>query len=169
MLFTLLSSPRQQRFRNVWGSRRAPLDLEMSLIAEETPPRSISHINFDPEAPIALVVPFANIGDAREKHGEGESDQSFIKTLGARAQAQAAVGSDIEIDIHGQMLVGSEIVDNALTLFAVDHVGIETARALGLKCSNPSDRLPAQCVYIAVVRNFERNVLAALWKHDATP
>jgi hypothetical protein len=32
------------------------------------------HCDFNPKAAADLVVPFANIGDAREQHGERESD-----------------------------------------------------------------------------------------------
>jgi len=112
----------------------SPVYCERSFIAEERPPDFVGHFDLDAVALGCFIVPFADISDAGEEHRELEGDGAFVEALCAAAEAQASGGGiDGEIDIDRQMLMGAEVVDDLLSALAVDHVGIEAARAAGLK------------------------------------
>src|SRR5579872_2187230 len=167
-LFSAFGSLRQQHFRGA-GSNGAPLDLEMSLVTEQPPPYAVLYDNFDPKTARHLVVPFADIGNARKQNGKRKRDWPFVEALAARSQMQSPIGSDAEIDIHCQVLMSPEIVNDTLPPFAVDHVRIKAPRTLGLKCSNPCDGLPTQRIDISVIRNLKRNLSTTLREHNPTP
>src|SRR5258708_2366636 len=115
----------------------------MSSVAEQSPPRPVPHNDFDPKALAALLVPFANFGNARKKHWEGEPDWAFVEALRVGPQEQAPIGGDADIDIHCEVLMGSEIIDDAMALFTVDHVCVKTPGALRMEGPDPRDRLAA--------------------------
>jgi hypothetical protein len=51
------------------------------------------NVDVDPETLGGFVVPFADVGDAGEEHGEAEADDVLVEALLAAAEAQAASGS----------------------------------------------------------------------------
>src|SRR5574341_429445 len=67
------------------------------------------------------------------------------------------------------MLVRAQIVYNALTLLAINHISVKAPWRLVVKSPDPRDRLAAQIVYKSVVFNRERNVLSFLRKHNPAP
>src|SRR5437899_2165585 len=72
-------------------------------------------------------------------------------------------------NIDGQVLVSTQIIDDAAALLAVNHVGIEAPGMRSLKISNPGDGLSAERIEIRVVPDHEGNGLAMFRKHDAPP
>ena len=86
-----------------------------------------------------------------------------------RKTAQASIRIHFQIDIDGQVLMGSEIIDDFSALLAKDHVCVESARAGGLKGANPGDRFAAERVQIRIILNRKRNISALFGKHNAAP
>src|ERR1700730_6070488 len=74
-----------------------------------------------------------------------------------------------QVDIDGQMLMRAEIIDDAATCFAVNHVRVEPARATGQERANPGHGLAAEPVDKRVVLDREWDVASRFRKHDATP
>ena len=103
-----------------------------------------------------VVVPFADVGDAGEGEGEAEAEEVFEEALLAAADAQAAIFSDGELEVDGEVLVSAQIIDDAAALLAVDHVGVEAAAGAGeIEGADPGDGLAAQGIEVGVVFDDE--------------
>jgi hypothetical protein len=114
-----------------------PLDLKASAIAEETPTTGIAHLYLDAEALVAIVVPFVDTGDAGEGHGKTKAEDAFVEALFAGANLDSAVGSDLDVDVDGKMLMVAEIVDDAASFGAV--VAGFAADAFTLACDGEAE------------------------------
>src|SRR5438270_7659515 len=73
------------------------------------------------------------------------------------------------MDVHREMLVRSQVINDAAALLAKNHVSIKSAGSSGFEIANPCDRLPTEWVHIGVIPHCEGNVAAVLGKHDAPP
>ena len=80
-LLSALAANRKNVGGNLISGDGAPLDLERAPIAEQRTPHPILDVNLDMETPIGVVVPLADLGYAREGHGETEPDPAFVKAL----------------------------------------------------------------------------------------
>src|SRR5262245_24361487 len=125
---------------------RLPVDDKSAAVSKQRAPDLVVYIDDDPEALRRIVIPFPHVGDAAEKHGKAESEEAFVKPLCARSQSKPAFVVDAQIDVNCEMFVRSQIVDDAATSVAVDHVRIESARAVGIERANPRDRLATELI-----------------------
>src|SRR5688572_930919 len=146
-----------------------PLDVEPSLVAEQWPPDAIAYVHHDAEASRRVVVPFADVGDPAEQHREAKADYPLIESLVAGTEPQAACLVNRQIDVDRQMLVRTEVVDDAAAGGAVDHVSVEPPRAARLERANPGNSFAPESIDERIVFNRERDVASRLRKHDAPP
>src|SRR5580765_827404 len=104
-----------------------PFDVKRADVAEEWSPEAIGDADRDPKAPRLLVEPLVDVGVAGEEHREGEGERPFVEALSPTPKMQATPTIHAQADVHGQVLVRTEIVDDATPLLAVDHVGVKLA------------------------------------------
>jgi len=77
--------------------------------------------------------------------------------LCAGSQPQPALAIDREVDVNGQVLVRSQVVDNSPPLMAVNHVRIEAACFSSGEGSYPRHRLAPKPIDERVVFDREGN------------
>src|SRR3954451_3767320 len=102
-----------------------PFDVEAAGITKQRSPDTAVDVHDDAEALRSVVVPLSDVGDPAEQHGEAETDHTLVESLRPRTKSQAALLVDGQIDIHGEVFVRTEIIDDSLARFAVDHVRVE--------------------------------------------
>ena len=73
------------------------------------------------------------------------------------------------MDIHREMLMRAQVIDNAAALLAINHVRVKPSRMVGFKIANPCDRLSSERVKVSIVPNRERNIGAVFRKHNPPP
>src|SRR5258706_15273719 len=166
---TLLEPQWPQLIRDAARRHGPPLDGEGATIAEERSPDAVAHVNLDAEALRLVIVPLADLGDARKQQRKGKGDRPLVEALGARAQPQPAALVHPQVEVHRQMLVAAEIIHDAAAPLAPDHVRVEAAHAARVEGADPGDRLAAEAIREGVVLDGERDVAAALREHDAPP
>ena len=73
-------APGQDGFGDeVWGDG-GPVGFEAAGVAEELAPYPVGGAHLDAKALLAIVVPFADVGDAREEEREAEADWPLVET-----------------------------------------------------------------------------------------
>src|SRR5262245_53613803 len=102
-----------------------PLGGEPAPVAEEAPPGPVRHDHLDPEPLGSVVEPLVHVRHAGEQERKAEPDRPLVEALRAGAQAEPTTLVHREVDVHRQMLVRPEVVDDAAPTFSVDHGGVE--------------------------------------------
>ena len=67
------------------------------------------------------------------------------------------------------MLVCPQVINDATTLLAIDHVCVESSSLVGRKGAYPGHRLATQGIAVRVILYREWNIPAMLREHDASP
>lgn len=127
------------------------------------------NIHFNVEFLVRILEPFADISDAGKRQRKSESDESFIKSLRCRPQTESSPIIDAQLKIDGQVLVSSEIIDDAPAALAINHVGVEAAWMWSFEVSDPRHGLASERVEIGIVSYPERDRRSVLGKHNAAP
>ena len=104
-----------------------PFDVEAAFIAKQGSPDPVAHVHNDSEALDSIVVPFANISNTAEQHRKIEPNHAFVEPLGPGTQDETTLVIDPKVDIDGEVLRCSEVVDDPAAVLAVDHVSVEPA------------------------------------------
>ena len=107
------------------------VDLQSTLKLPEYPkqisPCPIRRTHLDAEALLRVVKPFADLSNSRKEKWKAEGDRPLVEALFARMKAKPPIRSDTNIDVNGEVLVGSKVVHDAAAVFAIDHVGVKTS------------------------------------------
>src|SRR5215213_109289 len=152
--------------RRAW----ALLDLEPAAVAEQPSETAISHLDLDAEAALGLVPPLVDVGHPAERHREPERDPSLVEALLAGAQAQSTAVVHGEVDVHRQVLMRPQVVDDPTALIAPDHRRVERQLAPAHpEAPRPGDRLTPERVDVRVVGDRERYVAAVAGHEDPPP
>lgn len=143
-LLPTLFAPRSNMGRHLAARQVYPFDVEQSRIAEQLAPSRIRNRHLDPELASLVVEPFADVGYAGEDHGKPKANEVFVESLLTRTNPKASVRRDAQVQIDREMLMRPQIVHDAVSRGAVDHVGVEAAGALCLECANPRHRFATE-------------------------
>src|SRR3989442_6448818 len=168
LLSTLLAA-RQDVDGYFSSSDLPPLHVEASTIAEQRPPSRVAYVDGNAKALRLLVVPLAHVRNTTEEHWKVEAHGPLVEALCTRTEANPTLLIHRQIDVDSQVLVRSEIVDDAAACFAVDHVRVEPARATRLERANPGNRLTTEPVDKRIILNRERDIASRFGEHDAAP
>src|SRR5258707_5310925 len=79
----LLEPQRPQLMRDAARRHGPPLDGEGAAVAAERPPDAVAHVDLDTEALRLIIVPLADLGDARKTQGTREGYRRLGEALRA--------------------------------------------------------------------------------------
>src|SRR5918994_1472497 len=98
----------------------------------------------------------------RERH------RPFVEALLAAADAHRSLVVDPALEVDREVLVRTDVVDDRVAALAEDHRGVERAGpAWEVEPARPGDRLAAEPIDVGVVRDRERDAVAATREQDA--
>jgi hypothetical protein len=159
----------QDRARNLLWRPLDPINREPATVSEEPSPDPISGTHIDAEAFLIVVIPLTNICNSSEEPWKAKGDRAFVKALLSRAEPKAAIVSHTYLYIHRQVLVCTEVVDDAAAFFTEDHVRVKATLVLRGEGPHPTHSFPTEGVNVGVVLDREWNILSMFRKHDAPP
>src|SRR5262245_33876827 len=73
------------------------------------------------------------------------------------------------MNVHSQMLVRAQVVNDAVPLHAPNHVRVESTNSLRFEGSNPSHSFSPNPISIGIIPDRKWHIPAVFRKHDTPP